>query len=84
MPNNSYLRSRRREQEIVADARKRGWIAARSAGSKSPVDCWLFDPMEKVLIMVQVKTKKGGRNRRIVDKQIWTEVHAIDRWIHYD
>lgn len=83
MPNNGYLRSRKREQQIVAEARAKGWIAARSAGSKSPVDCWLFDPKKLVLYMIQVKTKKGGRGLLMIDKKTYENVTVIERWHHY-
>ena len=65
MPNNSYLRSRRKEQQLVREFRKAGWVSARSAGSKSPIDVWAFHPKENRLYMVQVKTKKGGKGRSI-------------------
>ena len=67
MPNNKYLRSRRREQEIVNDAHKKGvFLAARTAGSKSKgygfkTDVILIDAKDKLVRLVQVKTKKGGR-----------------------
>ena len=61
MPNNSYLRSTRREREIVNDYRSKGWDACRSAGSHSPWDVWCFNPKTKEVHLIQVKTKKGGR-----------------------
>ena len=60
MPNNSYKRSVKREREIVNDARKKGAIAARSAGSKSPVDVWEFYPGTNEVYLIQVKTEKGA------------------------
>ena len=62
MPNNAYLRSRRREQELVNSYRNMGWISARSAGSKSPVDVWAVNPEDGEVRLIQIKTKKGGRN----------------------
>ena len=59
MPNAKYIRSANKERELVNIARKDGAIAARSAGSHSPVDCWIFYPKEKEMRLIQVKTHKG-------------------------
>lgn len=73
MANNAYQRSVKREREIVNEARKRGCIAARSAGSKSPVDCYIFCPDAKKVFLIQVKTEKGS-----------SEYHDEVQSIHHD
>ncbi len=84
MPNNSYLRSTRREREIVNHYRSLGWDACRSAGSHSPWDCWMYNPRTKEVILIQVKTKKNGRN--VVQKKKTLERGCIiETWEqHYE
>lgn len=62
MPNNAYLRSVKRERELVNMYRKEGWYACRSAGSKSPWDVYSVNPKTGEVHLTQIKTKKGGRN----------------------
>lgn len=61
MPNNSYIRSTKRERELVNLFRKSGWDACRSAGSHSPWDVWAFNREKNKVYLVQVKTTKGAR-----------------------
>lgn len=84
MPNNAYLRSRRREQETVNKYRKLGYTAARSAGSKSKVDVWAYHPELKVLKMIQIKTKKGARG--FVERVVYVhrDVVAQFLWDSYE
>lgn len=81
--NLAYNRSVKREREIVNDFRSKGFVSARSAGSKSATDVWAFNPRTLELYMVQVKTKKGGRGVTHIDKRVWTNVSAIERWVIY-
>ena len=83
MPNLAYIRSRRREQETVNKYRKLGYISARSAGSKSEIDVWAYHPVHKVLHLIQIKTKKGGRG--FYEKVMWhhAEVEAKFLWHEY-
>ena len=84
MPNNSYLRSRRREQQTVNKFRKLGFIAARSAGSKSEIDVWAYHPAKKELILTQIKTKKGARGFSQTVKWVHRDVTAQFLWDNYD
>lgn len=84
MPNNSYLRSRRREQETVNKFRKLGYIAARSAGSKSEIDVWAYHPVKKELILTQIKTKKGARGFTQTVKWVHRDVVAQFLWDAYE
>lgn len=77
MPNNNYRRSRQKERDLVNEARAKGHIAARSAGSKSPVDVWIFDPLDRTVYMIQVKTKKGSRLLIKKDVKVWESVSVI-------
>jgi Holliday junction resolvase len=55
MPNPRYIKGRAKEQKIVRDARNRGYIAFRSAGSKSPIDCTVIDMKHKQITFIQAK-----------------------------
>jgi Holliday junction resolvase len=79
MPNNAYLRSRKREQDLVRDFRNRGWISARSAGSKSPVDVWCVNPLDGEVRLIQIKTKKGGRG--LIKKLQWSK-NQVEFWLY--
>lgn len=61
MPNNAYLRSTKRERELVNALRAEGFDACRSAGSHSPWDVWAFNPKNGDVVLIQVKTKKNAR-----------------------
>lgn len=80
MPNNAYERSVRKERALVNDFREKGWIAARSAGSKSPIDVWAFNPKTKEFKLIQVKTRKGKRLFTIATKQAWNDVNVVFEW----
>lgn len=84
MPNNAYLRSTRRERELVNDLRAKGYHACRSAGSHSPWDVWAFHPETGHVVLIQVKTKKGKRSLIIKDRktyhgQIDTSTYSWER-----
>lgn len=83
MPNNKYLRSRRREQELVRFYKGLKYISARSAGSKSPVDVWAFKPSKKVVFLDQIKTKKGGKNEHIKLIRKTTGVTVYEYLVEY-
>lgn len=71
MPNNKYLRSTKRERQLVNEARAKGAIAARSAGSHSPVDVWSFYPGKNEVYLIQVKTEKGASVSVDKDKKVF-------------
>jgi len=56
MPNKYYNRSKRREQDLVREAKKDGKIGIRSAGSKSPIDVVIIDSRNAIIELIQVKT----------------------------
>ncbi len=83
MANLAYNRSTKRERETVNRFRVDGWISARSAGSKSKVDVWAYNPVTHELRMVQIKTKKGGRT--MTEKRLFfhEDVKASFYWVEY-
>ena len=73
MANNKYLRSVKRERELVNNYSGIGWVSFRTAGSKSKgkefkIDVGAVNLGLNTVGFVpcvnfhQVKTKKGGRN----------------------
>lgn len=84
MPNNAYLRSTKREREIVNAARAQGFAAGRTAGSHSPFDLYIWNPQDKVLRLVQVKTKKGGSFRIEKDLEVFHPASVITATYSYE
>ena len=69
-PNNSYLRSTKRERQLVNEAKSVGLISGRMAGSHSPYDLYIFDPKERTVRLIQVKTKRGARMKITKDLKV--------------
>ena len=80
MPNNAYLRSTRREREEVNNARSKGLISGRTAGSHSEYDVYIWDPEGKhnsgvpLLELIQLKTQKGGKTLKVTDHKVYKGV----------
>lgn len=83
MANNKYQRSVKRERELVNEARAAGCLAARSAGSKSPIDVWSWDKANKTVTITQVKTKKGARSKVVSTVEMYDNVKLIYNWVEY-
>lgn len=81
MANNAYKRSATRERRVVNDYRRMGWLAARSAGSKSPVDVWAVNPHTGETRLVQIKTKKNGRT--LARRLVWSKGNTEFWWYEY-
>lgn len=79
MPNNAYLRSVKRERELVNEFRAKGWMACRSAGSKSPYDVWAVNPKTGDVVLIQVKTEKGGRTRK---DTLILKIERLECWLY--
>jgi len=58
MPNKKYLKGVRLERKVVNMARKRGFLAARTAGSHSPIDLFIIDKARKAITFVQCRSSK--------------------------
>jgi Holliday junction resolvase len=82
VPNNAYLRSTKRERLLVNAYRNAGWLSARSAGSKSPVDVWAVNPHTGETHLTQIKTKKGSRDS--FKKLIWQKGDTKFFWLSYE
>jgi len=58
MPNKNYQKGARKERQIVNEARAKGLLAWRSAGSKTPCDVTIVDVQNKEIRLIQSKNKK--------------------------
>ena len=65
MPNYNYNKGVRLEREEVNEARAKGWIAFRSAGSHSVVDVVKIDYKNKILLLVQCKPKSMSDHTKL-------------------
>ena len=54
MPNKNYLRARAMETRVKHQWIQKGYIAARSAGSKSPFDVYAVTPTGEAVKHVEV------------------------------
>jgi Holliday junction resolvase len=55
MGNRNYIKGVRKERKLVNEARERGMIAFRSAGSHSPIDVVIISKKHKRIWFVQCK-----------------------------
>lgn len=59
MVKNRFDKGKKYEQKIVRQLKSEGYIAARSAASKSPIDVWAVHPQARIIRLIQAKK---GRN----------------------
>jgi len=64
MPNPKYLKGVRKERKIVNEARAKGLIALRSAGSHSPIDVVVIDPVNKKISLIQCKSDSMNEHQK--------------------
>jgi Holliday junction resolvase len=55
MPNKNYIKGRRKEYAIVKEAKAKGNLAFRSAGSHSCVDVVVIDVKNREIQLIQSK-----------------------------
>ena len=84
MPNNSYLRSRRREWQLMNNFREIGYDACRSAGSHSAFDVWAWNEKDRLVTLVQIKTKKGSRKAKIKNLKTFENVIVKTMTLSYE
>lgn len=73
MVNKNYLKGRRKEQYIVAKAKAKGYIAIRSAQSRSPIDVIIIDPQGRKIKFVQSKPQSYSvlETQRLMDQYFY-------------
>ena len=64
MPNRNYRKGYSKELRIVNDARSKGLIAFRSAGSHSPIDVVIVDHVYHIIHLVQSKAGAFSINQK--------------------
>jgi len=75
MPNKKYLKGIRKERKYVNDARAKGQIAFRSAGSHSPIDVITIDTEFKVINLIQCKPDNFPEKER---QKILNDLKKLD------
>ena len=70
MGNRNYEKGRRKEYKVVHEAKAKGHIAFRSAGSHSPVDVVDIDIHERFIRLVQCKpdSMSASARQKILDE----------------
>lgn len=64
MVNRNYKNGRAKEYRIVKQLKDEGFIAARSAGSHSPIDVWAIHPDKREIVLVQSKLGYLSKNNK--------------------
>ncbi len=73
---NRYKKGRAKEQKIVKEARDKGLIAFRSAGSKSPIDCVTVDHELRIIELIQSKNPMPSWLKRKLQKE-WKHLDGM-------
>ena len=70
MPNKNYLKGVRKERKLVNEARRRGLIAFRSAGSHSPIDVVIINLKLGSVRFIQAKPDNFSEHdkQRLLEK----------------
>ena len=76
MPNLRYNRGAKYEREIVNEAKARGCIAFRSAGSHSPIDVCIIDPTNCTIELIQCKL---GRISKPQSERLYKEFGFLEK-----
>ena len=64
MPNRNYLKGVTKERKLVNEARARGFISFRSAGSHSLIDCVIIDSANRTIKLIQCKPDNYSRKQK--------------------
>lgn len=59
MVNRKYQKGADAERAMVRKLKSLGYMAARSAGSHSPIDVWAIHHERRVIRLIQMKTGKS-------------------------
>jgi Holliday junction resolvase len=59
-----YRKGSDKERRIVNAERRRGNLAFRSAGSHSPIDVFVLNPIAKVIYLIQSKPRSISQNQK--------------------
>lgn len=79
MGNKNYVRGVKFERELVNEARDKGFVAFRSAGSHSLADVCIWNPKGLWIQLIQCKTKKGTKfEGKAIQNRIKTEGYTVE------
>jgi Holliday junction resolvase len=66
------------ERKLVKEAREKGFIAARTAGSKSKIDCFEIDYPGKLIRFIQAKKGKSRMTKQeIIDFEGMSDEYMV-------
>jgi len=75
MPNKNYIKGRRKEYKVVNEAKAKGLISFRSAGSHSPIDVVIIDLGNKKIELIQCKPDDMSENKKFLLEQEMQELN---------
>lgn len=84
MGNKNYLKGVRKERKLVNEARAKGCLAFRSAGSHSPIDVFILDPVARIIHLVQCKPKSMSKKaqERLKAELKWCDgTYSVTTWV---
>lgn len=76
MPNKNYIKGVRKERLIVNEARAKGLISFRSAGSHSPIDVVVIDSIHKTIQFIQCKPKSMSYTKRKELESLYSSLNS--------
>jgi len=82
MSNPNYIKGIRKERKFVNDARAKGLIAFRSAGSHSPIDVCIIDVAARRIHFIQCKTDISDNEKLLMEKNLEELNHIFDADFH--
>ena len=79
MPNSKYRKGADFERKLVNEARAKGMIAARTAGSKSPIDVFIIDKKNHHIQFIQAKigNTHGLTKQEMIDFEEMTYMYKV-------
>ena len=76
MPNPNYVRGRRKEQQVVLDAKALGKIAFRSSASRGPIDVVTIDLSNNTIELIQCKAGYFSYMDKFKLEQEWSKLNG--------
>ena len=76
MTNKNYIKGVKKERMYVNQARAKGLISFRSAGSHSPVDVVIIDIPNNVINLIQCKPSSMSNNKKKIIKDKYNNLNS--------
>ena len=75
MPNQNYLKGRRKEYAVMRKAKEAGWLPLRTAGSHGFVDVIAIDFENKIIRFIQCKPPSISRLQILRLENQWSKLN---------